>query len=1245
MDYHKDNKHDVILQWNINGLLKNHRELVKLLNEFNPICLSLNETRIEDPSNIFKSSFKNYTPHFIPNIYHKGNLLMIRKDIPFSILPITTSLNAIAIECHRDKSKFRICSIYLSPSIPINLQELQSLAIQLSSGGIPFMLLGDFNARSEYWHDPINNDRGNKIVDFILQSDLEILNNDSPTHFNLTHGSLTHIDLSLCSQRLSPDLYWHTYHDLCSSDHFPILIHFINQAPIIRKHHWNLKRADWANFTEMTKNISYQKTIPVSQNLQNFMELTFSAAKKCIPYNSRIGPRTHAIWWNEECKEAKRTKNKARRKFLKTRDNVDFIEFKRLKAKARLTYRQAHKESWKLYVSEIRSETPISKIWKKINKLRGRYKGAHIPTLKVNNESIIDPSKVANIIAGSLNEISKGRASTDRIFASVKETAETIPIDFTDNLPHNYNSAFSLEEYLSALKNSSESAPGEDTISIPIIKHLHINATHCLLDIFNELYSSNYFPPEWRHAIVLPFLKPGKDPSSPLNYRPIALTSCICKLLERMVNTRLMWYLEDRNYLSLDQYGFRKNRSCLDPLTHLDHDIGNAFKNNKFVTAIFFDMEKAYDTVWRRNILEALYNKKLRGNLPTFISNFLSPRYFKVDVHGNSSDSFLQHEGVPQGSILSTSCFILAIDNIVKYLPANIKRSLYVDDFAIWCMGNPKEFQTTQKLLQQAVNSIAFFAQNRGFKISTSKTVTITFSKKDLPDKPSLNLLGHPINYAPKVRFLGMLLDEKMSWKPHIEALRNSCRPILNLLRNLSYHNWGADRATLLYLHSTLILSKLDFGSHLYMSASKRVLKRLDPIHNEGLRIATGAFKDSRIQSLYVETNYLPLKYRRALNSMKFYSRILSSNSRLTRILNNIQPEENLKPRSFYPFTVRIKQILKKFNIPDLNILKSVFPSYEPWKLEPLSICHIKKDIKKGDLPPHILHQEFLKHSEEHLGAIPVYTDGSKSESGVGFAAVLPFRIIKGKLPNSSSILSAEISAIYCALFALNNINLNKNSQIVIYSDSQSALQSLISYDHQNPLVINCKIKIHRLSQKGHRTLLCWTPSHVGIRGNEIADHHAKTAIETANNTYPTYYKDYNSLFGSQVKKHWQSKWTTLILNDPRPDLLERIKPKVEEWPSSLHKSRKKEVILCRIRLGHTRLTHGYRMAKEPRVLCNSCNIPLTVEHLLIECPCYLSFRSQFFGPSPTLDSILNDENVNENIFLYLDSCDLTKKL
>ncbi len=123
------------------------------------------------------------------------------------------------------------------------------------------------------------------------------------------------------------------------------------------------------------------------------------------------------------------------------------------------------------------------------------------------------------------------------------------------------------------------------------------------------------------------FVKPGKSGCLPNDYRPISLTSCLCKLLERMVNFRLMWYLESKN-LSPCQFGFRRARNTADPLTHIDTYIESAFARRESVLAVFLDLEKAYDTTWRSQILHQLPSLGLKSNMAFFIQSFLSHRSF-----------------------------------------------------------------------------------------------------------------------------------------------------------------------------------------------------------------------------------------------------------------------------------------------------------------------------------------------------------------------------------------------------------------------------------------------------------------------------------------------------------------------------------------------------------------------------------------------------------------------------------------
>ena len=212
----------------------------------------------------------------------------------------------------------------------------------------------------------------------------------------------------------------------------------------------------------------------------------------------------------------------------------------------------------------------------------------------------------------------------------------------------------------------------------------------------------------------------------------------------------------------------------------------------------------------------------------------------------------------------------MAINDIAKQLPTGVQCSLYVDDFAIWIIHS--DIHAGQIILQKSLNLITSWTTAHGFTISASKTVAITFTKKRNIPNMKLVLYNKTIKFVTHTRFLGLYFDQRMTWKFHVNYLRESCSKVLHLLKKLSHTKWGSDRNTLLYLHKTLLLSKIDYGSHLYASACASTLKKIDPLHNAGLRYAAGAFKSTPVVSLYSEIGLCLLDQRRIEYSLNFYS-------------------------------------------------------------------------------------------------------------------------------------------------------------------------------------------------------------------------------------------------------------------------------------------------------------------------------------------------------------------------------------
>ena len=221
-----------------------------------------------------------------------------------------------------------------------------------------------------------------------------------------------------------------------------------------------------------------------------------------------------------------------------------------------------------------------------------------------------------------------------------------------------------------------------------MLKHLPESAKG-LLQICNKIWDTGILPETWKISLIIPVKKPGKEASQTTSYRPIALTSCVCKLMEKMINTRLVWFLEKNGIISSSQFGFWKNRSTIDPLLKLSNHIQQGFAKQQQTIGVFFDLEKAYDTTWRHGIIKQLHDMGIKGNMIKFIKAFLSDRYIKVKVGDKLSSHFKQEEGVPQGSVLSVTCFSVAINKIVD--PPNLLPVVAVGGLRNWQLGPDAE--------------------------------------------------------------------------------------------------------------------------------------------------------------------------------------------------------------------------------------------------------------------------------------------------------------------------------------------------------------------------------------------------------------------------------------------------------------------------------------------------------------------------------------------------------------------------
>ena len=346
-----------------------------------------------------------------------------------------------------------------------------------------------------------------------------------------------------------------------------------------------------------------------------------------------------------------------------------------------------------------------------------------------NGTLITDRVEIANTFGAAIEKNSFSE-NYSKEFQYIKAQKEKHKIKFETNRHLRYNKKFTMRDLKRTLKKSNNSSPGPDQIHYEILRYLPIETLHISLDIINETWKSDTFLESWREALIISIPKPEKDHFNPLIYRPIALTSCICKTVERMVNERLVWYLEKNGLLAKQQCGYRSNRSTVFHLVRLETFIRNAFIHNQHLVSVFFDLQKAYDTTWKYGILQDLRSMGLRGNSSIFIGNFLSDITFQIHLGTILSDKiFHQEEGVPHGAIVSTTLFNIKINDIVKQVDPGVECSLYVDDFVI--MYRSPTIDAIQRKSQHTIDSLEKWTLGNGFIISKNKTIAMHFC----PDK------------------------------------------------------------------------------------------------------------------------------------------------------------------------------------------------------------------------------------------------------------------------------------------------------------------------------------------------------------------------------------------------------------------------------------------------------------------------------------------------------------------------------
>ena len=272
-------------------------------------------------------------------------------------------------------------------------------------------------------------------------------------------------------------------------------------------------------------------------------------------------------------------------------------------------------------------------------------------------------------------------------------------------------------------------------------------------------------------------------------------------------------------------------------------------------------------------------------------------------------------------------------------------------------------------------------------------------------------------------------------------------------------------------------------------------------------------------------------------------------------------------------------------------------PAVPIWDSKPVTVDFILSEFDKSSTSSTVFKSRFNELRQKYSDFCHIYTDGSKVERKVASAYACPYGTRSYRLRDGCSIFTAEVEAIDKAL---KYVKVSSVERFVIFSDSMSVLQAIESQESKIPLVNRVLQTCQEILSNGKFITICWIPSHRDITGNEDADRAAKDALSKAQ---PAHFElpctDVFIKIQPFVSSLWQKRWDKEVGNK-----LHAIMPQIDDKYYSGCTNRKDDVIINRLRIGHTRLTHSFRMENRPHPpLCDQCegDHELTVQHILIE--------------------------------------------
>lgn len=414
-----------------------------------------------------------------------------------------------------------------------------------------------------------------------------------------------------------------------------------------------------------------------------------------------------------------------------------------------------------------------------------------------------------------------------------------------------------------------------------IIEHIATPFTY----ICNQSFITGIFPHKMKIAKVIPIYKCG-DRYQFTNYRPISLLSQFSKILEKLYVERLDSFIDKHHLLSNQQYGFRSGRSTSMAVMELVEQISTAIDNREHMVGVFIDLKKAFDTIDHEILLRKLERYGIRGIALEWLKSYLNNRHQYVHINNVDSDLQKVTYGVPQGSVLGPKLFILYINDICE-VSNLMKCVLFADDTSLYSSGSDLE-QLLNSAEKELTKLKKWFDINK-LSLNLSKTKFIIFGNKIISIPVKIKVNDVVIERVNENKFLGMIIDNKLKWKPHINNLKAKLSKTIAIMYKTKD---VLNKNSLNLLYCSLVLPYINYCVEVWGNTHKTNINPIFLLQKKAIRIVNQKDYREPTNPLFINLHILKLEDLVDLNTLTVMYKV--NNNLLPRSIQELfEPRDN----------------------------------------------------------------------------------------------------------------------------------------------------------------------------------------------------------------------------------------------------------------------------------------------------------------------------------------------------------------